>query len=703
MRNIIIENDGTIFLGKTGENLATQIQFPLVEKYRATFGEGTFQLLVKRATDEHPYAVSLTLSDDKVCWSVENTDVAIAGYGSCELQYFVGETLAKSLTWRTKVIEGMGEAGEAPEPWQSWIDDVLAAGSQAQESAQEAKESELNAKESEENALASAESASESEENARIYAGNASASASSAYTSEQNSAESAQNALEAMISAEASEQLASASASSASSSATSASAAKDAAESAKTSAETASSSASASATSASVSAASASQNATAAQNYAQEIEDLTVSAHIISAGSNPTVTKTKVVGQPYNIDFGVPAEHNVDVVAAEIAQIEKNLFTLKESIGYPHTFIQATGALKTRADYNFIVTKLLPVSAGQTIAYKIYHTQALPIVALYNSATISAASYIGNVTGIRGWREGTYTVPSDGYIAFSMSSAYLDESYIKFTDNIPNNIEAYVKSAISASSFLPQKILCFGDSILGNDGQTVEHLAEYTGSQVLNAAVGGTSVSPRTSTGNIYFPLDGENLITAFTTGDWSAQNAVKSQHTQQVRERIDMLQALDASTIDLIILAWGTNDYTQGKTIEQITASLGHCIDMLQETYPLCRILVLCNTWRFFSLTSDSDSMVYNVSTGKEIANAIEDFCTNRRISVMNGYKLMETSLKNATTYFDNVTTGGDDDQQSGIEVPSGSGQYYSGVHYNDAGNKMYAHLINGKIRSMY
>lgn len=440
-----------------------------------------------------------------------------------------------------------------------------------------------------------------------------------------------------------------------------------------------------------------------AKASAQEIEDLTVSAHRISLDSEPTVTKTKPEGQPYNLDFGIPLVQDTDDLESQIAQIERNLFTLKESIGYPHTFIQATGALKTRADYNFIVTKLLPVSAGQTIAYKIYHTQVLPIVALYNSTTISAASYIGNVTGIRGWSEGTYTVPNDGYIAFSMSTAYLDESYIKFTDNIPDNIEAYVKSAISASSFLPQKILCFGDSILGNDGQTVEHLAEYTGSQVLNAAVGGTSVSPRTSTGNIYFPLDGENLITAFTTGDWSTQNAVKSQHTQQVRERIDMLQALDTSTIDLIILAWGTNDYTQGKTIEQITASLGHCIDMLQETYPLCRILVLCNTWRFFSLTSDSDNMVYNVSTGKEIANAIEAFCTNRRISVMNGYKLMETSLKNATTYFDNVTTGGDADQQSGIEVPSGSGQYYSGVHYNDAGNKMYAHLINGKIRSMY
>lgn len=295
MRNIIIENDGTIFLGKTGENLATQIQFPLVEKYRATFGEGTFQLLVKRATDEHPYAVSLTLSGDNVCWSVENTDVAIVGYGSCELQYFVGETLAKSLTWRTKVVEGMGEAGDAPEPWQSWIDDVLAAGSQAQESAQEAKESELNAKESEENALASAESAAESEETARIYAGNASASASSAYTSEQNSAESAQNALEAMISAEASEQLASASASSASSSATLAGEARVSAETARASAENSASSASSSAGQAQGYANSASGSASVATEKATQASSSasSASASATSASSSASTASTK--------------------------------------------------------------------------------------------------------------------------------------------------------------------------------------------------------------------------------------------------------------------------------------------------------------------------------------------------------------------------------------------------------------------------
>ena len=122
----------------------------------------------------------------------------------------------------------------------------------------------------------------------------------------------------------------------------------------------------------------------------------------------------------------------------------------------------------------------------------------------------------------------------------------------------------------------------------------------------------------------------------------------------------------------------------------------------MLQSTFPLIRILVLTNTWRFWK-DIDSDSKVFNVSTGKEIANAIESFCKDRRINVLNSYQEMPVSMKNATTYFDNVTTDGDADQQSGVEVPLGSGQYYSGVHFNLAGNNMYAHIIEGKIRSIF
>lgn len=43
-----------------------------------------------------------------------------------------------------------------------------------------------------------------------------------------------------------------------------------------------------------------------AEQYASDIEDLTVSAHELPSGSQPTVEKTKPEGQPYNLNFGIP-------------------------------------------------------------------------------------------------------------------------------------------------------------------------------------------------------------------------------------------------------------------------------------------------------------------------------------------------------------------------------------------------------------
>lgn len=127
-------------LGKQGENLVRQIQFDL-SRWISNFGPGTVQLLHQRSSDEAPYPVAVEQEGNLAVWTVTSADTAAAGTGRAELQYYVGDSLAKSETWITKVLPALGDASETPpEAQQGWVDQVLQAGAAAAEAADRAEE-----------------------------------------------------------------------------------------------------------------------------------------------------------------------------------------------------------------------------------------------------------------------------------------------------------------------------------------------------------------------------------------------------------------------------------------------------------------------------------------------------------------------------------------------------------------------------------
>ena len=125
-------------LGKQGENLARKIQFD-ISRWIGSFGPGTVQLLHQRIGDETPYPVAVEQEGNLAVWTVTSADTAAAGTGRAELQYYVGDALAKSETWMTKVLAALGPASETPpEAQQGWVDQVLQAGTAAAEAADRA-------------------------------------------------------------------------------------------------------------------------------------------------------------------------------------------------------------------------------------------------------------------------------------------------------------------------------------------------------------------------------------------------------------------------------------------------------------------------------------------------------------------------------------------------------------------------------------
>lgn len=127
-----------VVLGRRDENLARVVTFD-VSEWQQLYGEGVVQLLHQRCQDPTPYPCVVTVEGSFARWVIGAVDVDTPGEGVAELQYRVGNTVAKSATYRTLTMPALGSAGPVPEAEKSWVEQVLQAACDAEQSAQEAK------------------------------------------------------------------------------------------------------------------------------------------------------------------------------------------------------------------------------------------------------------------------------------------------------------------------------------------------------------------------------------------------------------------------------------------------------------------------------------------------------------------------------------------------------------------------------------
>lgn len=115
-----------IKLGHTGENEAVRVAFSLLP-FKETFPDGVPSLLARRKGDASAYPVPLTIEADTAYWSVTRADTEKAGFGQCELQWIVGNTLAKSDKFDFFVVKALEAGAEAPDaPSKAWFEAIQA-------------------------------------------------------------------------------------------------------------------------------------------------------------------------------------------------------------------------------------------------------------------------------------------------------------------------------------------------------------------------------------------------------------------------------------------------------------------------------------------------------------------------------------------------------------------------------------------------
>jgi lysophospholipase L1-like esterase len=237
-----------------------------------------------------------------------------------------------------------------------------------------------------------------------------------------------------------------------------------------------------------------------------------------------------------------------------------------------------------------------------------------------------------------------------------------------------------------------------GDSIVGNTQDTTSissHIAEITGATTYNFGFGGCRMSTH------YDPWGAfcmHALADAIVSGDftWQESAAKNAEVPDYFAGTVEKMKATDFSKVDIMTIAYGVNDYTAYKgldnannayDIEYYGGALRYSIEKILKAYPNIRPVIVTPCWCYWpdgngGVLEDSDTRYYNLEkdTLSEFAKKCIEVGNEYHIPVVDAYRGLSINKFNHSNWFN----PGD------------------GIHPNEKGRNALARLISKTISGM-
>ena len=238
---------------------------------------------------------------------------------------------------------------------------------------------------------------------------------------------------------------------------------------------------------------------------------------------------------------------------------------------------------------------------------------------------------------------------------------YKTETTIK--DSVASNYEKHYLCG--------KTIVNFGDSIFGNKRPPEDvstEIARLTGATVINGGFGGCFMSKHGMPN--YEPFSMFRLADAIETGDWSAQEeyASKSGIPFYFVETVKRLKEIDWLNVDIITIAYGTNDFTNPKPIDSTDnpkdtdtfgGALRYSIERILGAYPNVQIFICGQTYRFWldsslNFVEDSDTKTnLNGNTLPQFVEKTKDIAKEYHLPFIDNYYDLGINKFNRTNWF--------------------------------------------------
>lgn len=250
-----------------------------------------------------------------------------------------------------------------------------------------------------------------------------------------------------------------------------------------------------------------------------------------------------------------------------------------------------------------------------------------------------------------------------------------------------------IKSSQLGLKLQGKVIVNFGDSIFGNKrppNDISTEIARLTGATVYNCGFGGCRMSQASANWN---PFSMYSLSNAIANNDFSAQDAIDIDTTglpSYFKETRALLKNIDFSDVDIVTIAYGTNDFTSGVTIDNnenpkdtttFAGALRYSLETLWSAFPHLEIFICTPTYRFWM---DSSNVFQYDSDTHEVGGQLLTQFVSKVIDVAKSYHV---------PYIDNYNVGINQFTRTAW-FPSNDG-----THHNYEGAKLIAKRMANKL----
>lgn len=209
----------------------------------------------------------------------------------------------------------------------------------------------------------------------------------------------------------------------------------------------------------------------------------------------------------------------------------------------------------------------------------------------------------------------------------------------------------------------------FGDSIFGNKrppNDISTALAEITGAKVYNLGFGGCRMGTHHRAEYDAFSM--YRLAEAIAAKNFSVQDAVDVSSVSDMpayfTETRSLLKSIDWNTVDIVTIAYGTNDFTGGNTLDtaenfgDYAYALRYSIETLLTAYPHLKIFVCGQTYRFWlndagEFAYDSDTYTYKEHKLPDFVAKTAEVCKEYHLPFIDNYDGLGINRFNRTEYF--------------------------------------------------
>ena len=212
-------------------------------------------------------------------------------------------------------------------------------------------------------------------------------------------------------------------------------------------------------------------------------------------------------------------------------------------------------------------------------------------------------------------------------------------------------------------------IVNFGDSIFGNkrppeDVSTA--IANLTGATVYNLGFGGCRMAKH-NTGWDAFSM--YQLANSIANNDYTLQESVdisENNMPSYFTETIELLKSIDFNNVDIVTIAYGTNDFTASvqldnemnvKDTDSFGGALRYSIETLSNAFPNLKIFVCSQTYRFWlndgEFAEDSDTKLINGNKLTDFVAKTEEIAKEYHLKFIDNYYDLGINKYNRSHWF--------------------------------------------------